>query len=330
MPVYYSLTFGSDSSVFSNVPQSGSLLCSSCLGFFIYRLEDDEPRFALTGQDQSGGDFQSGGKEPHGGGRYTPRASRKLDAVVSIAIFSAPTAAFAAIIAWFSQNPISPNPSVEASAGNLVGLLTSNFVYDGQINIENIAASSVFLVLACLYFPRRIRLYLLYLVPFVSVGAGALAELTAISSPYANLPWCTKSCSFYGMSGVASAMIGFTFASFVLAFAFGIFRGKNGQSAPLNRARIKTVLRGQTILLAAFAIYVLLLLVFSGLIALPSVPSSASTSGPSPPAILTQTPPVLLVHSASLFYGFLLCLATFVQLNRRYRVFGSRPRQGPD
>jgi hypothetical protein len=38
----------------------------------------------------------------------------------------------------------------------------------------------------------------------------------------------------------------------------------------------------------------------------------------------------LLVHSASLVYGFLLCLATFVQVNRRYHIFAPPVRQDRD
>jgi hypothetical protein len=272
--------------------------------------------------------------DPNEDGHPSPRASRNWDLVLHAAIISAPVIVFTSIIVWFSQNRISPNPTVEASAANPLGLLTSNFVYDGSINIENIAISSVFLLIVCLYYPKQLRIFMVYLLPFIAVAAGALAEFTAISSPYVSSPLCAQSCSFYGMSGVASATVGFTFASFLIAFGLVILQRMKGRLSIKQSTLLtgRTGLTSQVILVSAFVVYLVLLLVFSGVIALPSSPSSSSSSSspPPPPAILTQAPPVLLVHSASLVYGFLLCLATFVQVNRRYHIFAPPVRQDRD
>jgi len=167
--------------------------------------------------------------DPNEDGHPSPRASRNWDLVLHAAIISAPVIVFTSIIVWFSQNRISPNPTVEASAANPLGLLTSNFVYDGSINIENIAISSVFLLIVCLYYPKQLRIFMVYLLPFIAVAAGALAEFTAISSPYVSSPLCAQSCSFYGMSGVASATVGFTFASFLIAFGLVILQRMKGR-----------------------------------------------------------------------------------------------------
>jgi hypothetical protein len=264
----------------------------------------------------------------------TLKAPRGRDLIVHAVVISAPLIAFTSIVFWFSQYRISPNPAVEASAANPLGLLTSNFVYDGSINVENIVLSSVFLLVVCLYYPRELRIFMVYFLPIIAVAAGGLAELTAISSPYVSLPVCAQSCSFYGMSAVASAMVGFTVASFFVCFGLIIVQQTTGKLA-IRRSDIfpdRAGLRGQAILVSAFAVYVVLLLFFSGVISLPNPPSGNQSPGGSspPPAIFTQTAPVALVHTASIAYGFLLCLATFALVNRRYHVFVSPPRQNQD
>lgn len=245
-----------------------------------------------------------------------------------------PVAIFSSVIIWFSQNPINPSPAVEASLANPVGLLISNFVYDGVINIENVVTSSVFLLVACLYYPKELRIVVAYLLPIVAIAAGGLAELTAISASYTSLRVCGVECSFYGMSGVASAAVGFTTACFFIAFAMVILRNmglltfRDGSNSP----RL-TSARGRTVLVYSFIAYVLLLLFFSGLLTFPVAVISHQTSGgdfpgPSPPAVLIQTPPVAFVHSASLLYGFLFCVAAFIYVNRRYRLLTVGRRMG--
>jgi hypothetical protein len=259
------------------------------------------------------------------------RSSRNWNLVFQAALISAPLIVFAAIIFWFSRNPISPNPAVEGSVANPVGLITSNFVYDGWTNIENIVLASVFLLIVCLYYPRKLRIFMVYPLPFLAVASGGLAMLTAISSPYVRLPFCAPSCSFYGMSGIASAMVGFTFASFFISFGLIIIQETKGRRAIKQSIMLRgrTGLRSQAILASAFVAYVLLLLLFAGVIALPSPspgnqpPGNSSQGTTPPPPIFTQTRPTLLVHSASLAYGFLLCLATFFLVNRRYHIFVS-------
>ncbi len=248
----------------------------------------------------------------------------RRDVLWHAAVVAAPVLAFTSLILWFWHNPISPEPSVEASLANPAGFLTSNFVYDGYINIENIVASSAFVLLVCAYYPRDLRPLLACLLPFAAVGASALAELTTASTSYINLPFCSGSCSFYGMSGVASGMIGFAVASFLIALGIFALR-RSGRVQPRDgNAIFGNGRTGLVVLLSAFVVYVVLLLFFSGLVALPAATSGGHSSGgvsPSPPpAILTQTPPVALVHSASLTYGFLLCLVVLVRVNRRYRI----------
>lgn len=246
-----------------------------------------------------------------------------------IAIISAPLVVLTSVFLWFSQNPITPNPAVEASAVNPAGLLTSNFVYDGSINIENIALSCVFLLLLCLYLPRRMDTYLAYVLPVAVIAAGGLGELTAISAPYISTSVCKGGCSFYGMSGVASAIVGFTFAGFFLVFGLTILQisGRIPAAGGFTSLFGRPSIRREALLTSAFLVYVLLLLVISGVIALPSHSVTSGTGGvsvPPPPAILTQTPPVALVHTASLVYGFLLCFITFFFVNRRFRTVGVR------
>jgi hypothetical protein len=237
---------------------------------------------------------------------------------------AAPIVAFTLMMLWFWSNPISPEPAVEASIANPAGFLTSNFVYDGAINIENIVASSAFVLLVCTYYPRDFRFFLACLLPFAAVGAGTLAELTTVSTPYINLPFCSGSCSFYGMSGVASGMIGFAVASFLIALGMFVLRLRGRIAVGNESAIFGSGRTGLLILLSMFVVYVILLLFFSGLISFSTAisgghPTGGVSPGP-PPAILTQTPPVALVHSASLVYGFLLCLAVFARVNRRYHI----------
>lgn len=243
-----------------------------------------------------------------------------------LAILSAPLVVFASLMLWLSRNPITPSAGVEASASNPAGLLTSNFVYDGSINIENIALSCVFLLFLCLFLPRRLDVYLVYVLPVGAVASGALGELTAISAPYVSTTVCGGGCSFYGMSGIGSAMVGFTFAVFFIAFGLTVLAASGRLPGLPKPSR-----RREVLLVCAFAAYVILLLFFAGLIALPSHPQPSQGGGssppsPPPPAILTQTPPVALVHGASLVYGFLLCVITFALVNRRYRLAGLQQR----
>jgi hypothetical protein len=258
------------------------------------------------------------------------RESRqRLSTGLQLAALTTPLAAFTSVMLWLSRYPIHPSAGVEASASNPAGLLTSNCVYDGAINVENIAVSCVFLLILCLYLPRRVGVYLVYLLPVFAVVAAGLAELTAISTRYADLSVCSQACSFYGMSGVAGGMVGFTFAGFFIIFGLTILEATGKlSSAGLESTFGKSDLRGQVVLLSAFLVYIFALLLISGLIALPSpaVPGQtvSGSSGVSPPAILTQTPPVALVHTASLAYGFFFCLATFILANRRYRIIRFR------
>jgi hypothetical protein len=243
-----------------------------------------------------------------------------------------PVVGFASVMVWFSLIQVPPTPAVEGSSANPIGLLTSNFVYNGSENIENIVTSSFFLLLALLYYPRILRLLAAYLLPFVAVATGGFAQLTAILTVYATPRICGDACSFYGMSGVSNAVIGFTVASFSICFGFMAFQRKGrrstGRKSPPRAAR----LRYQLSLVAAFALYIALLLTFAGVIAL-SAPvhhtsgpgTTTPTVGASPlppplPPIFLQSPPAWVVHSASLTYGFLVSVTIFFLVNRRYHL----------
>lgn len=251
--------------------------------------------------------------------------ARIRDAIIVVM----PILVFVSIMIWFSEYPLPPNSTVEASSTNLAGFLTSNFVYDGITNVENIAASSAFLLLVCFVYPLRPRTLIAYLLPFTAVASGGLAEMTAITSPYLRLDLCGGSCSFYGMSGIASASVGFTSACFLVSFGLIVLH-RRGRLA-VDRERIPPGIalpRNQLILICGFALYITLLLYFSGILSLPvhgigTPGANTSSSSPPPPAILIQTPPVAFVHSVSLAYGFLFFVFIFIAVNRRYRFLGS-------
>ncbi len=238
------------------------------------------------------------------------------------ALVSLPVVTFTLVIIWFSENKITPTPTVEASAANPIGLLISNFVYDGSINFENIVTSCMFLLIVFLYLPKMLRTFSAFLLPFVAVAAGGIAELTVI---YAGPSICSKYCSFYGMSGVSSAIIGFTVANFAISLAYIILQRTENITGKQKASANSTQFRSQIFLSLAFVIYLVLLLIFAGVIALPAAhnPSSSGTTVPPPPAIFTQTPPVALVHATSLAYGFLLAMSIFVVVNRRYHILFS-------
>jgi hypothetical protein len=262
--------------------------------------------------------------------RILNRSSRyQFDAILHAAIVAAPVVAFTLVIFWFSRNPITPVPAVEASVNNPTGFLTSNFVYDGLINIENIVASSIFLLAVCIYFPWGFRVFLAYLLPLAAIGAGSLAEFTTMSTSLVHLPFCSGSCSFYGMSGMASGMIGFAVATFSIAVVALVLRMRGRMAVKEGDATFGRGMKGLVLLLSMFVAYLVSLLFFSGLIPLPTTVASGN-QGPAgappgpPPAILTQAPPVALVHSASIVYGFLLCLVVFTQVNRHYHILNLR------
>lgn len=240
-----------------------------------------------------------------------------------------PVVGLCSILLLLSIHRISPSPSVEGSSANPLGLLVSNFVYDGSVNVENVLASSAFLFVVFVYLPSTLRIASAYLLPFVAVAVGCFAQLTAISSVYVTPRVCAASCSFYGMSGVSNAVIGFTLASFAACLALTLLEKRGrivARQGPLLRL---SGLRNQLVLAGALLAYVSLLLLFAGLLTLPlRHPSVSGVGGQSisvpPPAILTQPPPTALVHAASLAYGFIFCVAIFVMVSRRYGVF-ARP-----
>jgi len=243
-----------------------------------------------------------------------------------------PLVLFLSAVLWFSHNPVSPTPANEASLANPLGFLTSNFVYDGIVNIENILTSSGFLLLVCIFYPRNFRILAVWLLPLVALGAGALAEFTAISTHYTSLGICTIPCSFYGMSAIASGTIGFTVACFLIWFGLEWFgRDRSFQSDAAPNAQLR---RNQVIVIVAFVSYILLLLLFSGILGLliltpthPQTSTGTSVVSPPPPAVLTEPAPTAFVHSAGLVYGLLFCISLFFQVNRHYHIFGLAPKK---
>jgi len=245
--------------------------------------------------------------------------------VLQVIVVCLPIAAFSLVMVWLSEDRIAPSAAVEGSSTNPLGILTSNFVYDGSVNVLNIVTSSVFLLLVLLYYPRVLRILSAYLLPFIAVACGGFAELTAISTVYATPAVCGASCSFYGMSGVSNGVVGFTIASFLICFGIMVLQ-RRGRLATIERTPFRSNrARNQIGLVLAFSVYLVLLLAFAGLIVVPSAgqaaPGTGSAAPPPPPAIFTQTPPVAIVHSASLTYGFLLSIGIFFLVNRRYRIF---------
>ncbi len=253
--------------------------------------------------------------------------------VLQLTLVGLPVAAFVLVMVWLSEDRIAPSAAVEGSSSNPLGILTSNFVYDGSVNVLNIVASSVFLLLVLLYYPKALRTFLAYLLPFVAVACGGFAELTAISTVYATPAICGTSCSFYGMSGVSNGVVGFTIASFLVCFGIMILQ-KRGRLATMERTPLRSSRpRNQIGLVLAFCGYLVLLLIFAGLIVFPTTgqgaPGTGTAGPPPPPAIFAQTPPVAFVHSASLAYGFLLSIGVFLLVNRRYRIFVPSASQDP-
>jgi hypothetical protein len=83
---------------------------------------------------------------------------------------------------------------------------------------------------------------------------------------------------------VSYAIIGFTCTSFAISFAFPVLsKAGNPKSSPLPPSNKKKEL---VILGAAFAIYLVLLLSFAGLIALPKPNSIGSSGSPNRTPIL--------------------------------------------
>lgn len=244
-----------------------------------------------------------------------------------------PVVGLSSVMLLLSVYRISPSSSVDGSSGNPLGILTSNFVYDGSVNVENVVASSAFLFVVFMYLPSTIRTFSAYLLPLVAVVVGGFAQLTAISSAYVVPRVCGASCSFYGMSGVSNATIGFTLASFVACVGLASLQSRGRLVATESQMLQLKGFRNRLVLAGAFVAYLCVLLLFAGLLTLPfrhptvSGPGGQTISVP-PPAILTQPPPTALVHAASVTYGFVFCVLILVVVNRRYRVFVRPGRAG--
>ena len=233
----------------------------------------------------------------------TPNDRRAGGRLLASVLVYVPLLLFDILFIWLSENPISPNPGLEASARNLSGLLYSNFVYDGITNTDFIVIGSAFLVIVLLYCPRRLRTFVALLLPFVAIAAAGLSEGISILSPFSKPPWCIENCPFYGMSGVASASVGYTFASFFVAlvvmFAIKAAKVKSEQETPVELGRF----RNQLALSTLFIVYLtLFLLYFLG-------------------AFTGQTPAVIIVHYVSFATGLLISPIIWVLVNHHYSLF---------
>lgn len=241
----------------------------------------------------------------------------RLRDILGAALVVAPLIAFAAAFFWFSKYQISQNPTVNASASNPLGFLLSNFVYDGFINIENLIISCLFLAIIFLYYPRYLRITSALFMPLAAISSGVVAELAAISL-------CVESCSFYGMSGVAGGIIGFTFANFSISFGL-LFLHKDGKIGSQFRAPLLgNRLANKLMLVSSFIAYILLLLIFSGFFEIRSGGSSNQfpVTVQIPETIAASPQSVQIGHTTGIVFGFAFFLALFFWTSYRAKLLG--------
>lgn len=214
------------------------------------------------------------------------------------------------IFLWFSINPISQDTSINASFSNPIGFLISNFVFDGYINVENIVLSCVFLLAIFFFFPGRLKTRSALFFPAIAVTSGAIAELAAALA-------CNQACSFYGMSGVAGGIIGFTIGNYFVAFGIVFFGGKFENAYMMNEKNAKGRV-ARLVLPILLSSYIILLLIISGFFSIH--PATGNSPFPItiqiPVSITTESQPVQVGHTTGIAIGFLLYLAVVLAVSK--------------
>lgn len=236
------------------------------------------------------------------------RISFKRISVIDCALVFSPLLATVALFIWLSKYTLSQGPSVDASLGNPLGFLISNFVYDGRINVENIALSCAFLLAIFLFYPRVLKIRSALFFPAFALMSGAMTEVAAEIA-------CHGSCSFYGMSGIAGGIIGFTLANFSIAMMGTLVPRVN--AAVIEDAKLVDKLPRSTVP-ALFVAYVILLFLLSGFFAVHPVSNGNPfpVSVQVPVSIATESQPVEVGHTSGILIGFLLYLAMFLSLGK--------------
>ena len=219
-----------------------------------------------------------------------------------------PLVAIVALFVWLSVNPISEGQNINASFGNPIGFLVSNFVYDGQINVENIALSCAFLLIIFQFYPRFLKIRSALLLPAFALIAGAITEFAAEIA-------CRGSCSFYGMSGISGGIIGFTTANFLLVM-IDTFLTRRYKAKAITQKRLKDRLPLFT-LPALFVAYIMLLFIISGFFAIHQGNGNPfPVSVQVPVSISNESQPVQVGHTSGIAVGFILYLALFLSLSK--------------
>lgn len=231
--------------------------------------------------------------------------------LVEAGLILTPVVGVALIFIWYSIHTIAQGTTVNASIANPIGFIIANFVYDGLVNIENIVLSCAFLFVLFLFCPTFLRIRTALLFPAIAVASGVIAMLAATFT-------CGTACSFYGMSGVAGGVVGFTFANFCVVIGLAFFR-TNARSAHIRRysdAEDKLPRYSVFVLLVS---YIILLLVISGFFAIH--PTSTSNPFPIivqiPISIASESQSVQVGHSTGISFGFSLSLVILLSLLKR-------------
>lgn len=211
---------------------------------------------------------------------------------------------------WFSMNPITQGVSINASFRNPVGFLISNFVFDGYINVENIALSCAFLLAVFLFLPGRLKSMSALFFPAIAVASGAIAELAAALA-------CNQACSFYGMSGVAGGIIGYAIGNYFVAFGIAFISRKFEYVYRIDekRARFRAARFVLPILLSS---YIISLLIISGFFSIRHTASNTflPITIQVPVSIATESQPVQLGHTTGIAIGFLLFLVVVLAVSK--------------
>lgn len=240
----------------------------------------------------------------------------RSSSVLEGGLILSPLVALVLLITWFSKYTISEGPNINASLVNPLGFLISNFVFDGFLNVENIVLSCVFLSMIFLYYPKFLKIRSAFLLPLFALISGAATELAAEIT-------CRGSCSFYGMSGIAGGVIGFTLANFLIVI-IATFFSKNTRVEIIKEMKVKDKLSRYSVI-PLLAVYVVLLLALSGFFAIhPTATNPFPVTVQVPVSIASESQSIQVGHSSGIAIGFLLYLLLFLYLAKRANLASSQ------